>query len=592
MKATITPKLKDIVQTLWKGVYPHRFSGASIFILFFVAQLTYLFIPLYYKQFFDVLARGGVEPKTVTNELTPIVFVILGLNALGWALFRGGMLILNRFESDVMARLKDLSFDYVIRHSHTYFSNTFTGSIVQRINRLGRAFERIVDALIFSLIPIIIHTVGAAVIVWFQNRLVSMVIVVWVGIVFVLNLFFSRWKVKYDVASASADSATTGRLADAVGNHSAILTYAGESHESKGFHSLTKLQAIAQWRSWNFGAILDMSQSALFVIVEFLLFYIAIRYWESGLVTAGMFVMFQIYIISLGNRMWDFGRVIRAFYEGYSDSQEAVAMLLTPHEITDTKGALPLEVKGGEITITDLVFGYGDLPPVYDKLSLHIPSGQKIALVGHSGSGKSTFVKLLMRLHDQRGGVIAIDGQDIRLITQQSLRKAIAYVPQDPVLFHRTLLENIQYGRRDATEEETISAATLAHCSEFIEKLPKKYDTFVGERGVKLSGGERQRVAIARAILKKAPILILDEATSSLDSHSEALIQDAMNSLIKGKTTIVIAHRLSTIKMMDRILVFDKGKIVEDGTHDELLEKKGIYAELWSHQSGGYMTEE
>jgi ATP-binding cassette, subfamily B, bacterial len=262
-----------------------------------------------------------------------------------------------------------------------------------------------------------------------------------------------------------------------------------------------------------------------------------------------------------------------------------------PHEIKDAPHAFKLNVSQGLVEFKNVTFAFGkdeQNKPVFTNLSISIKAGEKVALIGSSGAGKSTFVKLLLRLHDLKSGQILIDSQNIADVTQESLRENISLVPQDPALFHRTLMENIRYGRRDASNEEVTQASKLAHCDVFINDFPLKYETFVGERGIKLSGGERQRVAIARALLKNAPILILDEATSSLDSHSESLIQDALNTLMKGRTTLVIAHRLSTIRKMDRIIVLGKDGVVEEGSHDELMRAHGTYARLWNLQAGGF----
>jgi ATP-binding cassette subfamily B protein len=325
-------------------------------------------------------------------------------------------------------------------------------------------------------------------------------------------------------------------------------------------------------------------------VVEFLIFYFAIRYWQADKITVGGIVMIQIYVISLAKQIWQVNMILRNIFESISDSKEMTEIMLTPHEITDSISAQNLKVNTGEIEFKNVTFNFNDTRAVLDNINTKINAGQKIALVGASGAGKTTFVRLILHLYNLTSGQILIDGQNIATVTQESLRQNISLVPQDPVLFHRTLMENIRYGRPEATNEEVIQASKLAHCDDFIEALPLKYETFVGERGVKLSGGERQRVAIARAILKDAPILILDEATSSLDSHSEALIQKALDNLMKGRTTIAIAHRLSTIRKMDRIIVMKDGKIIEDGTHDELSSKtSGLYKDLWELQAGGFI---
>jgi len=334
-----------------------------------------------------------------------------------------------------------------------------------------------------------------------------------------------------------------------------------------------------------FGAIGNLYS----VAIEFIIFWVAISDWRLGLITLPVIVLLQNYLARLVNSLWSFGGIVRAYYESFAGAYEMAVILDIPYEIADK----PTEILGkinGEVIFEKVTYIYeNNNAKVLEDFSIKIPAGQKVAIVGSSGAGKTTFVRLLMRFFNLTSGRITIDGIDISNISQENLRGKIAFVPQDPTLFHRTLMENIRYGRRGATDEEVMMAARLAHCDDFIDALPNKYETYVGERGIKLSGGERQRVAIARAILKNAPILILDEATSSLDSHSESLIQDALHKLIQGKTTIVIAHRLSTIREMDRIIVIEKGKIVEDGNHDELSNKKGgLYKKLWDLQAGGF----
>ena len=300
------------------------------------------------------------------------------------------------------------------------------------------------------------------------------------------------------------------------------------------------------------------------------------------------------------DQLWNFTRVIRQAYQAYADAKEMVEILLLPHEIKDAPEAKELIMgknlpagRQGEINFQDLTFAFNETRQVLKSINLIIKSGEKVALVGSSGAGKTTFVRLLLRLYSPTSGKILIDGTDISEVTQESLRKNVSLVPQDPILFHRTLAENIGYGKRDAARKEIEVVAKLAHCDEFVKNLPQGFETYVGERGIKLSGGERQRVAIARAILKNAPILVLDEATSSLDSHSEMLIQDALATLMSGKTVIVIAHRLSTIQKMDRIIVVDNGNILEEGSHNDLLSKEGsLYRKLWELQAGGFLKEE
>ena len=582
-------KVRDVARAFWQAMRLQKLNFYITVVFFTVSYTLSIFIPLYYKRFFDVLTSGGVKTE-LAPVLVSIIISVLILHTGYWLLFRVGMVVLSIFEANVMARLKQMAFEHVIHHSYGFFSNTFTGSLVQRINRFSRAFERLYDTFVFNFIPLLVQIIGTVIIVYFQEKIIALIILIWVVLTMLCNYFFSRWKVKYDIASATADSATTALLADSMTNQYAVSSFVGADYEALSFKDVSNKQARATILTWQLSNIMDAVQGAFWVLIEFFVFYYAIRYWQMNLVSVGTFVLIQAYILGLGQRLWDFGRIIRNVYEGYADSSEMVSTLNLPHEIKDLKNAKPLVIKKRSINFNHVSFAFANKRPVLKDISLRISSGEKIALVGPSGAGKSTIVRLIMRLYNLKQGTIMIDGEDIQKVTLESLRSAISIVPQDPVLFHRSLLDNIRYGRRDATNEEVIEASRLAHCDDFIEQLPLKYETLVGERGIKLSGGERQRIAIARAILKNAPILILDEATSSLDSHSELLIQDALNVLMKGKTVIVIAHRLSTIRKMDRIIVLDKGQITEEGTHEDLLAKdESLYKHLWELQAGGFL---
>jgi ATP-binding cassette subfamily B protein len=339
------------------------------------------------------------------------------------------------------------------------------------------------------------------------------------------------------------------------------------------------------------GAALDALQGFLTVLLEIAVMYWAIRMWQNNQVTIGDLVLIQSYIFLIMERVWSFNKVLRAIYENLSDAEEMTIILNTPREIVDAPDAQELKVKAGKIEFQKVIFNYNQTRVILKNFNLTIASRERLAIIGPSGSGKTTIAKALLRMNDLTGGKILVDGQDIAKVTQESLWANISLVPQDPILFHRTLLENIRYGRPDATDEQVIEAAKAAHCHEFIQSLEQGYETYVGERGIKLSGGERQRVAIARAILRDAPIMVLDEATSSLDSESEGLIQQAIDKLMENKTVIVIAHRLSTIRKMDRIIVVDDGRIVEAGDHESLAQAEGgIYKKLWELQAGGFVV--
>ena len=593
MKKLDTPnvELSHVLKAFWQAIRPQQALMYFTIFAYSVVSALDLVVPLVYKQFFDLLATEG-NRDFLAPQLVKFLVLILIIHVIVWIFFRTAMFMLNDFESKTMARLKQASFDHMMNHSHSFFASNFTGALVQRVNRFSRSFERLYDTLVFNIIPLFVNIVGVIVIVWFHEPIFSYIIIVWIVIIMIFNYFFSKWKLKYDLESAKADSATTALLADDVTNQNAITLFANFSRESLSFKNVTNNQAKIQRFTWNLGNIVDAVQGGLIVIVEFLIFYYAVKFWQKNLITIGTFVLIQVYILSIAHRLWDFGKIIRNLYESFADSKEMVEILVTPHEVEDLPIATALEVKDGRIEFNSISFSFDKNRGLIDNLSISIGSGEKVALIGPSGAGKSTIVKLLLRAFDITSGSILVDSQNIQHVTQESLRQNISLVPQDPVLFHRTLLENIRYGRPNATDDEVIEAAKLAHCDEFIDVLSLKYDTFVGERGIKLSGGERQRVAIARAILKNAPILVLDEATSSLDSHSESLIQDALDRLMKDKTSIVIAHRLSTIRKMDRILVIEGGKIIEDGSHEDLLNKdQGLYKKLWQLQAGGFISE-
>lgn len=588
-KAVKDVSVGQILKQFWNGVKLTKSWFFFSYVFYFCAQIISLFVPLYYKDLFDVLGKS-TNPVLAVPLLNKIIFTILIIHLVRQIFWQIATYFFAKMQAKVMARLKQNAFNYMTLHSHTFFANNFSGSLVQRVSRFSRAFEALTDSLAYNFMPLIIAVVGSIWITWFVAPIISIILILWVVIFSTFSILFSTWKLKYDMAVAEADSRTTGYLADSITNNSAISFFAGHTHESVGFENVSNDQSKKILFSWRLGNVVDVVQILLISIVEFFVFYFAVKYWSIGLITIGTFVLAQTYIIGLANQLWGLNKIIRNVYQSIADSKEMVDILLTKHEIEDLPDAKELIVTKGEIVFDNVSFAFSEDNRVLNDINITIAPGQKIAVIGPSGAGKTTLARLLMRSYDLTKGSISIDSQDISAVTQKSLRKNISFVPQDPVLFHRTLMENIRYGRRDATDEEVKEAARLAHCNEFVENLPLKYETFVGERGIKLSGGERQRVAIARAILKKAPILIFDEATSSLDSYSESLIQEALENLMSDCTTIIIAHRLSTVKKMDRIIAMNDGFIIEDGTHDELSNmESGLYKKLWDLQIGGFL---
>lgn len=583
--------IRDVATFMLQGMEKGWMLISALILGISTATIFEVIEPIYYKKFFDVLMLPK-EKIALVPDLIHIILVILLINCGAWISWRVGSFANARFQAKSMAGLRQQAYNRLVPHSYSFFANNFTGALVQRVGRYARAFEKLADRMTWAVLPLIVRLAGIIIVVSFIVPTLAAIIFGWAVLYMVINYFYSRWRLKYNIQMAAADSHTTAVLADSITNQNNIDIFSQQSNEIDNFRGVTEDQSRITLRNWNINMGLDSIQSALIILIEFVIFYYTIKYWEQGLVTVGTFVLIQLYVLGLGTRLWDFSRIIRDFYEGFADAKEMVQIMILPYEIKDAPTAKSLKISGGEVVFNDVTFSFNQTRDVLKKIKLTVKAGEKIAIVGPSGAGKTTFVRLLLRFYDVTLGKILIDGQDIKHSTLESLRNTVSLVPQDPLLFHRTIMENIRYGKPDATDKDVIEAARLAHCDEFISILLKQYETYVGERGIKLSGGERQRVAIARAILKNAPILVLDEATSSLDSHSESLIQDALDTLMKGKTVVVVAHRLSTIRKMDRIIVLKDGTIIEEGTHDTLTNQVGsLYSKLWNLQAGGFLRD-
>lgn len=575
-----------VLKYFWQVMKNFKLPFFAIIVGSIVTAGLDVYIPLQFLKLWNVISTNDFNLVTSAQNIIILIFV---LGFIRWTLRRMVGFCNTYFQANVMSGLREQAFSYMIGHSHSFFANNFGGSLTQKINKYARSFERLMDRLVNDGLPLIIRATGTVIAIYTLIPKYSYILFSFCVVFLVTALIYTRFKLKYDVIAAESDTKTTGALADSISNHSSIQLFAGNDYEREKVGGVIKEQKRATVFNWYLWEGLGSIQSFYFLIMEFIVFWVAIQDWRLGLITLPIMVLIQGYLGRLTENLWSFAGIIRTFYDGFADAQEMAVVLDTPYEIEDVPNEILEKVKG-EVKFDNVTYIYDkNNTKVFDNFSLTIPSGQKIALVGSSGAGKSTFVNLLMRLFNLTDGKILIDNIDISDISQKNLREQIAFVPQDPVLFHRSLMENIRYGRRNATDEEVKIAAQMANCDDFIGRLPEGYNTYVGERGVKLSGGERQRVAIARAILKNAPILVLDEATSALDSESELLIRDALHNLIQNKTTIVIAHRLSTIREMDRIIVIEKGKIIEDDNHEELINKKdGVYQKLWNIQAGGF----
>lgn len=539
------------------------------------------------KHLVDILSQAATHPLVLAGFVTLAYFVLTMFT--GWAGQRLRQIGLTYIEPKVMQDLGDDAFTYLIHHSHDFFISNFAGTLVRRVTRYSRSFEAVLDNISFNFFSTFIYVVGILVVLTLRNIWLGLGVLVWTIFFIGLQIGMAKWRQPLRVARAEQDSNMTGVISDAVGNHSAISLFATEKHERGIFQEAQIKWRQATLRSWVADNWIWGIQGIFVNLIEGALLAFAIYYWGKGIFTVGDFVLIQLYILGLIDRVWNIGNAMRSLYDAFADAYEMVVIFETPHEIADVPTAEPLKLNGGKIEFKQVGFNFNQTREILKKYNLLINPGEKVAFVGPSGAGKSTITKLLLRLYDVTSGHIRIDDQDIAHATQGSLRSNIAFVPQEAVLFHRTLMDNIRYGRLTATDEEVIEAAKKAHAHEFISALPDTYQTFVGERGVKLSGGERQRIAIARAMLKNAPILVLDEATSSLDSESEHLIQQALDTLMQEKTVIVIAHRLSTIMKMDRIVVMEQGAIAAQGTHSQLLSEGGLYAKLWNIQAGGFV---
>jgi ATP-binding cassette subfamily B protein len=551
-------------------------------------QATALASPWFLRQFFNTLATN--HPNTsVVGGLLGIVGILAFIYIAEWFLRRIQDIGIMYMESRVMTDLFSSTFEYLIGHSYNFFISRFAGSLTHRVSKFVRAFEIMFDSILIQFFPTFIFVVGAVSVLYIRNHTLGLALGIWAVLFISFQLYVAKLRQPVRAERSEADTRVTGALADAISNHSTIVLFSGEGHERGLFAQVVAIWRAATLKSWITDNAIWGGVGLFMVAIEVGLLWGATIYWGRGLLTLGDFVLIQAYLLTTFDRLVSINRELRRFFDAFADASEMAYILELEHEVQDVPDAPALVVSEGAISFTDVEFAFHAGKSVLHDFNLSIAGGERVALVGPSGAGKSTITRLLLRFFDIGGGSIRIDGQDICKVQQESLRDAVSFVPQEPILFHRSLMENIRYGRRDASDEEVIEAAKQAHCHEFISGLPLAYGTFVGERGIKLSGGERQRVAIARAILKNSPILVLDEATSSLDSESESYIQDALEVLMKNKTVVVIAHRLSTIMKMDRIIVVERGRVASEGTHQELLQGGGLYEKLWSIQAGGFL---
>jgi ATP-binding cassette subfamily B protein len=473
-----------------------------------------------------------------------------------------------------------------------FFHDNFAGSLTKRALGYARRFEDVFDVFTFSVAGNLLPLAFAVVVLWRYSAWLIVSLLGMMTLTFVLVRPLIRRRQRLVQLREEASNTLAGHLADSIANAETVRAFAREPEEAAVHGKNVRDYAGKMRDSWNYQNLrVEMLTSPMYVMTNTLGLIVALAVSRgSGVGLEAAFLTFS-YFASSTRLMWEFSRVYRNLEASLTDAAQFTELLLEPPAIVDADLVEPFAPTDTSVRFRSVRFAHRSRPPLFDGFDLAIAAGEKVGLVGHSGGGKTTLTRLLLRFSDIDAGAIEIGGQDIARISQSSLRELIATVPQDPAMFHRTVADNIRVGRPAATDADVRRAAELAHAAEFVEALPSGYQTLVGERGIKLSGGQRQRIAIARAILKDAPVLVLDEATSSLDSESEAHIQQALLSLMRDRTAIVIAHRLSTVRRMDRLVVLDSGRIVEQGSHEQLLRRGGHYASLWEHQSDGFVTE-
>ena len=556
-----------------------------------VWSLNEVFFPYFMKLIINTLANFKGEPTEVYAALLiPIIALVFCWVLMDVSMRAQGIVLLYAFPR-FRANIRETAFNYTKHHSHSYFANNFAGSIAQKLSSLPTSCQNVLEIFLFSFCSISVSVITAFILMWLANPIFAFILLGWFSVHMGLTWIFlrasnNRWELH-------SESVTTlsGKIVDSITNSMSVRLFSRGQYEGDYIKKVQSDEIKKAHRALWMMEAMRILQGIAGLGLIFGMVFTLIYGWTHKWVTLGDFSLIGMLSFWILGMMWYVSFQLGVFVRESSTINEALTLISAKHEIVDAPGAKYLEIKKADIRFENVTFRYHKNTPVFNQLNVTIPAGQKVGLVGFSGSGKSTFVNLMLRLYDLNSGAILLDGQNIAAVTQSSLRENIAMIPQDPSLFHRTLMENIRYGRLDATDEEVIEASKLAHCHEYIEKLPEQYQSLVGERGVKLSGGQRQRIAIARAILKNAPILVLDEATSSLDSVTEKLIQESLKQLMHEKTTLVIAHRLSTLADMDRILVFHKGEIMEDGTQEELLKNKGHFAHLWSMQTHGLLPD-
>lgn len=581
---------KTLLPFIWHFLRDYKAIVAVFVSLAIAAGFWGPFNSILIKYIIDLLPQ--VKNGDISILILPASLIVLNFIVFDNFTWRGSAYIRCKYIAVIARRIIEESMHYLLGKSHQFYQDNLSGKISKQITNLSDGIEKLTADVVPNFLRGASLLCTAFVAAYFVNPIFCLILVVWFIVFSSVSLGMSKKLVSLSDSHATSESTIVGELVDCLANQSNIRIFSRRTYEhSRMLPFLDKFQKT--YTATHFYALIMHSiQGGLIAIMMAFSTYFLVYLYGKNLVTVGDFALILGLSMETGHMMWWTMTQVDEFNKAVGRCKQSLNAFITPLEIQDKSNAMALKCERGQITFDKVKFHYKGTEPLFQNKSIEIKAGEKVGLVGYSGGGKSTFAHLILRFYDVTDGVICIDGQDIRDVTQDSLREKIAMIPQDPFLFHRSLMDNIRYGQVEASDEAVIEAAKKAHAHEFIIQLPQGYNALVGERGVKLSGGQRQRIAIARAILKNAPILILDEATSQLDSLTEQLIQESLWKLMQDKTTIIIAHRLSTLLHMDRILVFDKGKIVEDGTHRELLVKDGLYKKLWDAQVGGFLGDE
>jgi len=573
-------------------VRKQRLYFSVLILSFIIWAVSDAVFPYFLKRVIDTVAAWqGNREGVYTAVKTPLILLALFWVGAELAMRLQGVLQIYTFPR-FRANIREAVFDYVKSHSHEFFSSQFSGSLAKKLADLPKSCQTIMEIICLQFATAATGALIVMVMMWFTRPVFSLILFAWLVFHLLLTTLFMRaghplWEIH-----SSAETTLSGNIVDIFTNMLSVRLFARGEHEANYLRRFQKDEMIKARKAMWLSEIMRIGLGLNGLFLIFGMLFVLLHGWVKGWVTIGDFTQISMQSFWLLGWIWYITFQLSIFTREVGVTGDALSLVRKAHDLTDRKNSCPIMIRRGEIRFDDVSFAYQKNRPVFQNLSAIIHPGEKVGLVGSSGSGKTTFVNLLLRFYDVQEGQILIDGQVISDMQQDSLRSQIAMIPQDPALFNRTLMENIRYGRLGATDEEVAQASRLAHCHEFIEKMDNKYYSMVGERGLKLSGGQRQRIAIARAILKNAPILILDEATSALDSVTEKLIQESLHNLMQGRTAIVVAHRLSTLADMDRILVFHKGRIIEEGTHDELLALNGRFSELWNMQADGFLPDD